>query len=280
MRKSLLLSTSLLLLPTVAGASVLWKGDFESGNTSQWTKEEQVNSNRLQVQAGRVREGRYALRAAVEQGDAPIRASGNRNELVYVGPEYDGKVAEGAERVYSWSTLFDERYPSVKTWQVFTQWHHTGLTGSPPLEFYVVGEEMRMRVGGAEGVELWKAPLNRGQWNDFVLRVRWSAKPSEGLVELYVNGQQVVAPVQVSTLYKGQGVYLKQGLYRNAAIRSEGVVFHDGFTVATELADVLQPAVAAAPPAPSPDMGPAPVDALTPAAPDDEPAFGKFGPGY
>ncbi|MFL5357432.1 polysaccharide lyase [Archangium sp.] len=245
MKKSWLLS-GLLMLPTVASASVLWKGDFETGNASQWNKEESVNSNRLLVEADRVREGSYALRVQVNQGDKPIQASGNRNELVYVdGTLMDGR-GEGAERYYSWSTLFDESYPSENTWQVFSQWHHTGLNGSPPMEFYVIGEEMRMRVGGEQAQDVWKAPLQRGVWNDFVVHVKWSADPNVGFVELYHNGQQVVAPTPLATLYPGQGVYVKQGLYRNSTIAPEGVLFHDGFTVATDLADVLPPAATTA----------------------------------
>lgn len=241
--------SGLLLLPTVASASVLWKGDFETGNSSQWTKEERVNSNRLLVVADRVREGSYAMRVQVDQGDKPIQASGNRNELVYVDDSLMDGRGEGAERYYSWSTLFDESYPSAQTWQVFTQWHHTGLNGSPPMEFYVLGEELRMRVGGESAQDLWKAPLQRGVWNDFVVHVKWSADPNVGFVEMYHNGQQVVPLTPMATLYPGQGVYVKQGLYRNSTIAPQGVVFHDGFTVATDLTDVLptmQPAVTAA----------------------------------
>jgi len=253
LKKTVLLSL-LAFLPGVAGASVMWKGDFETGNSSQWTKEERVNSNRLLVVSDRVREGSYALRVQVEQGDKPIQASGNRNELVYVGPEYEPDQAEGAERVYAWSTLFNEDYPSEKTWQVFTQWHHTGLNGSPPMEFYVHGEQMRMRVGGESAKDVWTAPLQRGVWNDFVVYVKWSSDPSVGFVELYHNGQQVVPRTPMATMYRGDGVYVKQGLYRNSTISQPGVVFHDGFTVATDLADVM-PAAAVAPAGASSEPG-------------------------
>lgn len=262
-----------MVLPTVASASVLWKGDFETGNSSQWTKEERVNTNRLMVVSDRVREGTYALRAQVEQGDRPIQASGNRNELVYVGEEYDPAKAEGAERVYAWSTLFNEDYPSANTWQVFTQWHHTGLNGSPPVEFYVIGEQMRMRVGGSTAQDLWNAPLQRGVWNDFVLHIKWSSDPNVGFVEMYHNGQLVVPRTMRATMFRGDGIYLKQGLYRNANIGQPGVVFHDGFTVATDVADVLPvgaatatsasalSAPAASAPAASATMDPATVEA-------------------
>lgn len=245
MTKSWLLSLA-LVLPAAAHASVVWRGDFETGNASQWTKQESVASDRLMIVTDRVHQGTYALRASVQQGDNPIHASGNRNELVYIGEEINPQAAEGKELYYSWSTLFNEDYPSANTWQVFTQFHHTGLNGSPPVEFYVLGEQMRMRVGGSTAQDLWSAPLNRGQWNDFVLHIKWSSNPNVGFVELYHNGQVVVPRTPRATMFAGDGVYMKQGLYRSEKIAQPGVVYHDGLTVATDLADVMPGATATA----------------------------------
>jgi hypothetical protein len=235
----------LLALPCAALASPVWQGDFETGNLSQWSNEEMMASDRLQVVPSPAREGTYALRATVRQGDDPINASGNRNELVH-----DGGETEGSEYFYKWSTQFDASYPSANTWQVFAQWHHDGCCGSPPVEFFVVGEQMHLRVGGEQGKVLWNAPLVRGQWQDFVFHVKWSADPAVGFVELYNQGQVVVPRTPVATMYRGMRNYLKLGLYRNETIAPEGVVFHDGMVQATALEDVLAPAPAPAPAAP------------------------------
>lgn len=248
-----------LLLPTVASASVVWKGDFETGNLSQWTREQTVSSNRLLVVGSPLREGRYALKTTVRQGDDPIDASGNRNELVYLGRE-----AAGSEYFYKWSTLFPKSFPRSSRWQIFTQWHHDGSGGSPPLEFYVVDDEMRMRVGGSNGKILWRAPLQREQWNDFVMHVKWSSDPRVGFIELYHGGQRVLPLTKVATQYSGQRNYLKLGLYRDASIAPEGVVFHDGFIQATQLEDVLPAAVATPAPAPAAGGQPAPDEATSP----------------
>ncbi len=61
-----------LLMPAIASASTLWKGDFETGNLSQWSKPQSVASDRLMVVTDVVREGDYALKATVKQGDNPI----------------------------------------------------------------------------------------------------------------------------------------------------------------------------------------------------------------
>ena len=61
-------------------------------------------------------------------------------------------------------------------------------------------------------------------------------------------------------MYAGQGIYLKLGLYRSDTVQPVGVVYHDGFTQATKLADVLP---APAPP-PASDAGTPGSDAGTP----------------
>ncbi len=244
----------LLLVPAIASASTLWKGDFETGNLSQWSREQSVASDRLLVVSDVVREGRYALKATVHQGDNPISASGNRDELLYLSHETPGQ-----EYFYKWSTLFPPDYPSSNTWQLFAQWHQDGCCGSPPLEFYLVGEEMRMRVGGSSGQILWRAPLQRGHWNDFVVHVKWSADPKVGFVELYKDGQLVVPKTMVATQFGSEQNYLKLGLYRDASISQTASVYHDGFTMATSLEDVMPSAPVAAETPASPESATAPV---------------------
>jgi hypothetical protein len=145
--------------------------------------------------------------------------------------------------------MFAADYPSVRTWQLFTQWHHDGSNGSPPVEFYVYGEEMRLKLNDA--TDVWTAPLVRGVWHEFVFRVKWSPDPSVGFVELWHNRERALARRNIATMYPGMRNYLKLGLYRNSTITQQGVVYHDGFIQATRLEDVLPPP----PPPPPPDPG-------------------------
>ncbi|ADO74812.1 heparin lyase I family protein [Stigmatella aurantiaca] len=256
MKRFLLLITA-LLMPTLASATTLWKGDFEPGNTSQWSSSQSVASDRLQVVTDTVREGRYALKVTVKKGDNPISASGNRNELLYLSRE-----TPNTEYFYKWSTLFPKGYPSVDKWQVFAQWHQDGCCGSPPLEFYVVGEEMRLRVGGSSGRVVWKAPLKREQWHDFVMRVKWSSDAKVGFVELYKDGKLVLPKTMAATQFGKEKNYLKLGLYRDASVSPTATLYHDGFVMASTLADVMPPPPAPVP-VPVPEEQPAP--APTPA---------------
>jgi hypothetical protein len=217
---------------TVVSPGVVWRGDFETGDRTQWSSTQMVSSDRLQVVPSPVREGRYAIKVTVKQGDNPISASGNRNELVKMTRE-----KEGDEFFYRWSTMFASDFPSAKTWQLFAQWHHEGNSGSPPVEFYVNGETIYFRVQAS--TVLWSTPLVRGQWQDFIFHVKWSASASTGFVELYHNGKLVVPKRGAATLYSGQTNYLKVGLYRNSTIAPTGVVYHDGWVQGRTLQDVL-----------------------------------------
>ncbi|XXF77176.1 heparin lyase I family protein [Myxococcaceae bacterium GXIMD 01537] len=246
---------AMVLAPGLAWGGIVWRGDFETGDRSQYTGTQMVSADRLQVVTSPVAEGRYALKATVKQGDDPISSSGNRNELVYQGRE-----KEGSEYYYRWKVMFPGDFPSVKTWQLFTQWHHYGCCGSPPVEFLVNGEEVRFTLSGATFTP-WKTPLVRGVWHEFIFHVKWSSDPKVGFVELYYDGKLVLPKLFTATTYPGDSNYLKVGLYRNESVAPVGVVYHDGFIQATELSDVLT-----TPPVDPPvDAGTPTVDAGTPA---------------
>ncbi|MBI5546758.1 MAG: heparin lyase I family protein, partial [Deltaproteobacteria bacterium] len=254
-------AAALALLPAIASARVLWRGDFETGDTTQWSRSQIVSSDRMRVVASPVAQGGHAVRVLVKQGDDPINASGNRNELVYMSNE-----TQGMERYYRWQTMFDPSYPSNRTWQVFTQFHHSGSSGSPPVEFDIYGEEIVLDVSGQA---IWRAPLERGVWHDFVFHAKWSANASEGFVELYYDGRLVLPRRSAANMFSGQTNYLKQGLYRNDVITQDGIVFHDGFTIGETEADVREVGANA-----GPDAGPEAKDAEPESKLEPEPGPG------
>lgn len=219
-----------------ADAAIVQRLNYESGNLRQWTAV-QALPGRASVVRSPVRQGRFAGRFVVRPGDDPIGASGERAEVFALTGE-----GEGVESWWAWSTRFPRSFhPNTGGWNVFTQWHHTGSVCSTPVTFAVEKLDGRAPVlkltvrGGflnlgncAAATSEWRfAPLRRGRWYDFRFHVRWSSNPAAGLVELWVNGRRKIRPTNVATLYTGQGVYLKQGLYRGPSGVSS-VVFHDG----------------------------------------------------
>jgi hypothetical protein len=212
-------------------STVLWRGDFETGNLSQWSKMQIVSSDRMQVVSSPVRQGRHAVKVTVRQGDDPIDSSGNRNELVRFTYE-----PSGSEYYYRWSTMFAPDFPAPATWQLFTQWHHSGSNGSPPVEFVVNNGNILLYCSSRE---VWRTPLVRGVWNDFVFHAKWSSNASTGFVELYHQGKLVLPKRYCATQFSGQTNYLKVGLYRNSSIAPTGVVYHDNWVMGRSLSDVM-----------------------------------------
>jgi hypothetical protein len=223
---------------------VVWRGDFETNDLSQWPTIHGLLS-RLTVVTSPVRQGKYALRTELRPGD--FSNNGNRNEVVWGTPQ-----TNGMDRYYAWSTMFTAEYPRESKWQVFTQWHHSGLSGSPPLEMDVYLDEIRLVTGGV--TTQWSAPLVRGVWHDFIVHVLWSSDPNVGFVEFWYDGSKVMEKKLMATAYSGQDNFFVQGLYRDASIQATAVVYHDGTTVATALEDVLPPP-APPPPPPGVDAG-------------------------
>ena len=283
MLRRLAAAAALCLLSFQARASVVWRGDFETDDLSQWSSVDGLAS-RLTVVPSPVRQGSYALRVEVRSGD--FASNGNRNELVRDVPE-----TEGLDRYYAWSTMFDASYPIASTWQVFTQWHHSGCCGSPPLEFDVDGQKLSLSRNpppgsGGTTTSLWSAPLVRGVWHDFVLHVIWSSNLDLGFIELWYDGNKAIDGKAVQTLFPGMVNYLKQGLYRDSSITAVGVVYHDGMTVGTALADVAPQLVPPPPPdagtpdAGTPDPGPAPQPDAGPTPGQSDSTVARSGIGF
>ena len=246
-----------MLAATPCLAAVRWAGDFESGNLNQWTKRQEVSADRLAIVSDPVHQGRYALRVTVKQGDDPINASGNRNELVQLDD-----TREGTEAYYRWHTMFAPDFPSAEAWQLFAQWHQPeDCCGSPPIQFYVYGEELRFTVSEQQK-QVWRAPLERGVWQDFILHVRFSDDPRVGFVELWHNGELVVPKTYAATRADS---YLKLGLYRAESIRPTGVLYQDGMVRGETLEDVMP--AASPPPSPTPPADPGPPNTPQPPTP-------------
>jgi hypothetical protein len=215
-------------------------GDYNTGDLSQWSGHQNLSSYSLTTVRSPVREGGYAARFEVRQGDDPLCAAGygcfgDRSEVQMSTGE-----TEGQERWYSWSTMFSSDFPRYPNWQVVSQWH-SNANGSPPIGFYVVNDSLVLQFHRYSSpdhpidiVTPWSGPLRRGQWQDIRLHVKWSGSDSVGFVELWINGvAQTFDNGQtrryIRNMYPGIPNYFKQGYYRQSGLPATGVIYHDGF---------------------------------------------------
>lgn len=233
----LLVLTGALLTATAdpADARILKRLDFETGSLRQWTNVERAAKGRISVVRDPLRQGHFAARFIVKPGDHPV--SGGERAEVYWG----NREGPGETSWWRWSTLFPTGFhPNEGGWNIFTQWHQTGPSCTPPVIFQVRRLPQRTNVE----LQVWGGRLNtstcepqykrswilgrlhRNHWYDFVVKFRWSSVRSHGLVVVRVDGKQKVK-AHAATLYKGQAVYLKQGFYRGDSSKTT-TIYHDG----------------------------------------------------
>jgi hypothetical protein len=198
-------------------AGLLWDGTFDDAMTS-WSGVQAKEGGITVVAAPDGRAG-VAARFVVRPGDDPIGATGERAEVFKRTGEH-----AGISSIWGWSVFFPRGYPSSPNtmWNVFTDWHHNGSHGVQPFSFEITNERgrewLRLRVWGGNidnpVQRAWQlAPLVRGRWYDFALRVTW-APDANGRVQVWLDHREVVPYTRTPTLYAGQGVYMKQGFYR------------------------------------------------------------------
>ncbi|HWM64861.1 MAG TPA: polysaccharide lyase [Solirubrobacterales bacterium] len=210
-------------------ATDLWHGDFETGDISQWDMVQQVASDRITIAQDPKRQGNYAARFEVRPGDN-IGDTAPRAELASFLDE-----EEGEERYYRWFTYFDPNFPTEyeDEFVTFTQWRAEDESDAY-TSFMVWGDEIELRRDGTR----WSTPLTKGVWHEFIYHVKWSPDPDVGFIELWYDGEHVLAPLNVDTMAGSPGDavqnYVKQGLYKADEIPT-GVVYHDGFVAGPTL---------------------------------------------
>jgi len=211
-------------------AEVIWRGDFETGDTSQWRSTPKAAG--ISVVTEPILEGRYALR--IDGTDAARRGKLDRIEFQHQ-PAPHG-TAEGTERYFGWSvyvpkTLTND-YHSVGYFESRNSWRQL-------MSFEVRGEDIQYstRVPYARR---WsgKGKFTAGRRHDFVVHVLWSRDPKKGFVEVWYDGEIVVPRAMTATLLDDNPAFLHVGLMRDTSPVPETILI-DHVVEATTLEEAM-----------------------------------------
>lgn len=228
---------------------VVWRGGFETGNFAQYVDAPWnfVGGGPPNVVRDPVRAGEFAATFALDGGD-------RRQEIV--PGNADGDVIsfdEGDDRWFRFSTRFGRDWPTVDTWQVFTQWKGEGA--APPPIGMLAGSWGADRIqlaaagwpGGGSSEVHDLGPLVREEWMDWVVHIRFASDPENARVEVWRDGVRVLsvgewrpsfngetAGSEGGTLQAGTSSYLKIGIYRDPQIAQRGSITMDGWNIARE----------------------------------------------
>ncbi|HEV7401653.1 MAG TPA: polysaccharide lyase [Chthoniobacteraceae bacterium] len=223
---------ALLALPSLAFAEVIWRGDFETGDTKQWGGDPKVGS--FQVVQEPVRAGKYALR--IDGTNVAKRGANDRIEFQHQ-PAPPG-TAEGTERYFGWSVFLPKALTNdmhaLGFFETRNSWHQL-------MSFEVHGQDIQYSTRVPYALR-WKGPgkLTPGRWHDFAVHVIWSRDPAKGLIEVWFDGEQVVAHAQTATLLDENAAFFQIGLFRATSEVPETIII-DHVIEATTLAEVTPP---------------------------------------
>jgi Polysaccharide lyase/PKD domain len=233
----------LAALPT--SGTVLFRGDFETGDFSQWYR--QCLSYRASVGSSNPAPflGRYRSRFEVRDGDVDPDTGSERCEVS--GPRYP----DGTELWQRFAVYLPPGF-TAQSWFMFQQWHGQGGQGNAALGFMVHPSTQRLYLShGGGGYRYWTGPVVQpDRWYDLLLHIKFSDDPSIGFVELWLDGtmqtmangsQRRYGPTSEPCLNGGCSssyVYPKMGIYRGREHTNSQVVWADHFLLGTSSAAV------------------------------------------
>jgi hypothetical protein len=221
----------LSLSAAAVSADVIWRGDFETGDTKQWKGAPKAG---ITIVKDPVRDGKYALR--IDGSNAAKKGNRDRIELQHQ-PAPPG-TAEGTERYFAWSVYLPKKLTDAPH---SLGYFETRNTWSQLMAFEVKGEDILFTTR-VPYKRHWdgKGKLTAGKWHDFVLHVLWSRDAKKGFVELRFDGEKVVPLTKTATLRDENVAFFQIGLFRETSDVPE-VIILDRVIEATALEDVLPP---------------------------------------
>lgn len=176
------------------------------------------------------------VRFEVRDGDTFDGGSTERTELMLPTATH---TVEGDERWFQFDIrLGDPTWANTQSWELNWQWHHDGLTGSPPLtvESGIPGGSntvMSMRQPGLSGnptETLWT--IRPGEWERVTMHVKFSNNPAVGFVRVWVNDVEVL-PMSIRRTMIDNLNYPKCGIYRDGTSNNTQVVMLDNIKIAS-----------------------------------------------
>ena len=255
-------------------AKLIWSGDYESGNLSEWrTSEIGRQSHSVKIVTSPVRRGARSARFELRNDD-PLVTETYRNE-VSVGRSGSPRMAEmGQEYWYSFSIFIPANWQNDDLRDELAQFHAPPDPGevwrNPPLgfdtregkwEIWNRWDKRRIQTHPNNHQSghrlLWTGPLHKGQWNDWVVHVKWSYE-DDGFLEIWLNDVKVVNDNGPNCYNDQHQRYFKWGIYKRAWSTNSPpfevhtrVIYNDGMRIGDKDSSYREVAPGSGPPPPS-----------------------------
>lgn len=129
------------------------------------------------------------------------------------------RAVEGDETWTRSSIYLDENFPAYSSWSLIQQWK-VPFEGTPPSQIALQNEDFAIRGVGSESPRKYLSigPIARNQRINFDVGHYWHSDPSEGWVEVWRDGVQVLPRTTLKTLEESDDeVFLSIGHYRSSS---------------------------------------------------------------
>jgi hypothetical protein len=230
---------SCLLLAAFASASgaraaVLWRGDFETGDTGQW--DTPINPAGLSVTRACHLDGRHAGKVRITD-DPSFVWNGNpkldRSEFHHraAGPTSEGHDTYVAFAFFLPRALSDHKH-ELGYWESERSWHQT-------LRFNIRGTALSFQQSSA-AQPFWRLPAGAapGRWHRLALHVHWSAAADTGFAQTWVDGRDMGRHHFATLPDKDARMFTQIGMLRTLEPRTE-VIYIDRAMETDNLPELL-----------------------------------------
>lgn len=232
---SILIVMTTLVSGQLASAKTLWKGDFETGDLTQWPY--LVNKQGLSVSHQCVFEGESAGLVSLSGSEDFLwngRDELNRSEYHYKPPAES--IREGKNTYFGWSFLLPEALVGQR--HEIGYWESTS-SYQQMFRMSLEGSQLNFEETSSGRVILTEKDFAvPGRWQDIALHIHWSVVPAKGFVQVWLNGKNK-GRYSLQTLYKSdEAMFVQVGLLRKRIDATE-LMFIDNARHVSHRADLL-----------------------------------------
>ncbi len=238
-RFSLSVLASVMLVSGAASADILWKGDFETNDLSQWGSPLNLKTGsrtNITVVGTPLLEGKHLAQLVVHPDDLWPNGH-NRVDL-----HHDGKrTAEGQTTFFSW---YFQLPVDVALHEDIGYWETNGPDYQQTMAFFVDpknggGTQIGFRTNKPNSKQHWSAPLSVAKWHQIAMEIFWTQTAANGKVTVWLDGALVVDHVVAQTKPNAADVFVQVGFHRDSTQQSVDTIFIDDAREGTTLDDVL-----------------------------------------
>ncbi len=217
-------------------ASILWQGNFETGDQSQWSTA--INLAGLSVITECAFDGKYSGKVRLT-GDDSFLWKGNKflNRSEFHHRRAAGNTYEGKDTFFAFSFYLPKKFSEHKHelgyWESDKSWQQM-------LRFNIAGSELSFQESATQAV-LWKLPQGAapGQWHRIAMQIHWSTDPKIGSAEVWVNGAHMGKHFFKNLPTKDALMFTRIGILRTQEKAVEEILI-DGAMETDNLTELLE----------------------------------------